>query len=801
MNPLTRYLTFTLLFAVVASPAIGVPAEIFYGPTGITGTHNGNQITVLKVERGSPAFGKVTAKDVIVGVNGKLFKQNVRKEMAAAIEHAESPAGKGVLALILKGTPRIAEAPQPKVGQEGVLELEDADAGKRFPATHAVRISLEVLGRYADTAPYNCELTDRIVTRTADWMVKTGNYKDGQLAVGWLGLLATGEQKYLDVVKRELPKEQWYTPDREKFEALLRGETDMGYVGWRWGYQAIVLAEYYLLTGDKSARPGLETIAVTLAKGQDPAGRWGHRMISEERGGRLPGYAHINQPSLTCLLGILLARECGIEHPAIDKAIERSHIAFSMYVGEGALPYGNHPPNSRTYNNNGSSATAGLAMSFIGDKKAADFFARQSATSYDGMETGHASYIFNVMWTPVGAHLAGPEVTRQYFDKTRWFHTLARDWNGRFTWYGGEAKAHNSSGSALMTYCLGRRALLITGRDADRSLWVDRDEATSIINLSRVDVAGKGTDELIDLLDHPAPQIRRQAGWLLRERPPQFVPQLVELMNSGTKLEKLSAIGFFGYKCPEAIGKANLANLGRVLRNTKEDPQVRAAAASSLAFYGESSYAYFEDMLRLLAEDRPGDKLLEVDATLGEALVRLGDQPFNKGLVEDKSLFYRAVLKLADHPLQSGRGNAMRLLIGMPTEDFPIVGRKVLHVAYNRDRSYTSYHNPMSAVQHAVLVLAQFDIAEGIDIAWATLETPDGKFGFKARAILSMLAAYGPHAKPSLDKINGDPDLKRGMTAGRWRGLYDNLVKAANDTTPRPPLISFDQAMNRRTDG
>jgi hypothetical protein len=135
--------------------------------------------------------------DVIVGIGGKSFAGDVRQEFAAAIDQAESASAKGALPLTLKE------------GAEATLKLR-------------------ILGSYSDTAPWNCNKTDAIVTRIADRMERTKSFAGGQVTVGWIGLLATGEKKYLDVVKEELPKQEWaQEPDPETLAALLRGDTGL----------------------------------------------------------------------------------------------------------------------------------------------------------------------------------------------------------------------------------------------------------------------------------------------------------------------------------------------------------------------------------------------------------------------------------------------------------------------------------------------------------------------------------------------------------------------------------------------
>ena len=96
-----------------------------FGPTGIFGNLSNKTIKVTRVEKGSPADDKITPGMVIIGAGTGNFKAHVRRELAEAIDQAETKEAKGALTLMLPG------------GQK-------------------IDITLEVLGTYSDTAPYNC---------------------------------------------------------------------------------------------------------------------------------------------------------------------------------------------------------------------------------------------------------------------------------------------------------------------------------------------------------------------------------------------------------------------------------------------------------------------------------------------------------------------------------------------------------------------------------------------------------------------------------------------------------------------
>lgn len=768
MQSLLRFvlpLACALVLGFSVTPLVAKETDHLLGPTGMRGTAGKKDIKVTKVEKGSPADGKLKPGDVIVGVNGRKFQASPRREFADAINQSEGKALAGRMVLELKS------------GKQAELQLQ-------------------ALGDYSDTAPADCPKTAALVTNIAGRLVTDPKaLADDSLCVGWLGLMATGDEKMLEFVKRELPKQAWAKPDRDHFMAILSGEQASGYVGWYWGYQLTALAEYHLLTGDTSVLPAIETYALALSLGQDPAGLWGHRMATRDHNGRLHGYSHINQPSLVCFIGLCLAKRCGIELPEVDRAIAKCRGFFNTFTGKGTIPYGVHDPNSAAYNNNGMSGLAAIAMGLCGDKAAAAFFSRQAANGYDTLESGHASHFFNVLWTPLGANVAGPEVTREFSKRSRWLYTLYRAWDDRFTYDGEGHKSIATSGALLLHLCLPRKQLVITGRDADASIWLTGAKVNEVMDWNRIDFKQLSGDELLAMFGHEAPQVRRAAPWTLREKGGEFHGKVEELIRSGNHLEKLSAIGYFGYKCPSDVALPRLSLLGEVLRDAGQDMEVRTAAASALSWHAPQAREYFQDMLELLVADKPDAKFGILDGEIGQALCVLTQDPFGDGLVKDKDLFYRAVAKLSRNPRQKNRGSAMQLLVHMPIEDFPRVAEEVRTVTLNRDPSYHSYHNPQSTLVPGAQVLANLGIRDGLDWAMQTLETVDGKGSFKRAAAQGVLLAYGAHSKDKVEEIKKNPERLVNFSEGRfgrtWKKILERIEKGE---APTPSLMSFEEA-------
>ncbi len=651
--------------AVRAAPARQIEhKERHLGPTGLFGVISPRDIEISNVQKGSPADGKLNVGDVIVAAGGTPFEERARQQLAAAIDQAETEEAKGVLTLTLKD-------------------------GKK------VDLQLKVLGAYGDTAPYNCPKTDAIVTRAADAIVKSRDFSSQGLPIGLLGLLATGEQKYIDVVKAVLHQAAWARPDLEL--SLASGSA------WGWGYTNLLLCEYYLLTGDEYVRPAIKAYSVAIARGRDAAGLWGHGMaIPEFNGGklhgRLMGYAVMNQSSLPLFISLELADKCGIRHPEVQAAIEQDHTFYSSFIDKGTLPYGVHEPKVESYNNNGMSGLAAVAFSLHGNTRGAAFFSRMSAAAHNTLETGHTGHYFNQLWTGLGANLAGPKTSAAFFKETRWLHTLNRTWDGNFTYddVGGGVFSYrglSDAGAHLLNYCLGRHKLFITGRDSDPSIWLKGREVADTIALATLDVKSKSDEELLALFGHPMPKVREEAVGALRGRPPKLLASIRKMFKTGSKNEKLSACGYFGENCPPATAVPALADLASVMRDSREDIDVRAAAASALCRHGEPAYKYYNDMLRIIVADKPADTFGHLDYMVGRSLNTLCNDPYKAGLVKDKDLFYAAVNKLLDHKRAVARAFGGQLIANIPLVDFHYVADKVRYIMDDKDLTYQSYHN------------------------------------------------------------------------------------------------------------
>jgi len=515
--------------------------------------------------------------------------------------------------------------------------------------------------------------------------------------------------------------------------------------------------------------------------------------------GRLHGYAQMNQSSLSSFLGLLMARKCGIDDPDLNQGIARTYAYYASYIGRGGFNYGVHDPDIKRFNNNGMSGLAALCMASSDNPAGVRFFSRLAATAYDNLEQGHASNFFNPLWTPLGASQSGPEVTHRFFMESLWYFTNYRSWDGSFLRQPGKERGRSGSqtGMALLTYCLPRKALFITGREQDPALWLQGDAAAEVLQMSKIEYPNQRVDDLLALLDSPFPQVRIQAVWALRERSPEFLPQLVQLMESGTPQQRESALQYFGHRCPSEQAHAQIERVGAMLRDTKEAPELRAQAAAMLASHGEAAYDYYQDILQLIVDDEPGDHFRDVDQSLGKSLNIMCGSPYAAGLVSNKPRFYAAANKLMEHKRQDARSAGIKMLAEIQLEDFPQMAGPIIKIIEDQDNTYHSYHSWQSTIGPAIEILSHLKIQEGLDYVAGVFDREGGKWGFKVRMFCATLPNYGANAKDVLAQAQADKRLKN-IEDGRFRGMWRRMVTAIEEDPAPAQLITLQEALDTR---
>jgi len=403
-----------------SNPAQAYP-RFHIGVTGIYATiEKGLLVTVDSTEPNTPAAGKFQKGDVLVKVNGRpVSDPEPYIALGEALTAAEAGDGKLVFAV------------------------------KRGDKEEPVAITIPVLGAYSKTWPLDCKKSDTIIRQAAEFLAQPENLKNPGFFGGLL-LLSTGDDRYLPAVKAMVDRN---SPDKA------------GSHTWNNGYAGILIAEYYLRTGDKGALPRLKSICVD-AKERQSWGGWCHW------DGPVPGYVQgglMNPAGVQVLSTLILAKECGVE---VDQGtFDRALTFFYRFAGHEAVPYGDHRTEGWLSGNGKNGMLAG-ALSLLDGKAyqmAAQTMSLDMADSYRWLGAGHASSFGDHIWRGLGSVHVPQDKQDHYrlsMDKLTWYYDLSRRPNGGFGLLNLGAGVGDDVGwghGLALAYTAPRKTLRITG--------------------------------------------------------------------------------------------------------------------------------------------------------------------------------------------------------------------------------------------------------------------------------------------------------------------------------------------------
>ena len=126
-----------------------------------------------------------------------------------------------------------------------------------------VELQLPVMGAYAGSWPYDCAKSRKILDGAAAF-VAAWQHPNGYCGWQWnpLIFLAHPDLKYRDSARRAA---YYMTDDLVEFDTTKGHPYDRGLTSWRYGYKALYLSEYYLVTGDRTVLPALSKIVDWIA--------------------------------------------------------------------------------------------------------------------------------------------------------------------------------------------------------------------------------------------------------------------------------------------------------------------------------------------------------------------------------------------------------------------------------------------------------------------------------------------------------------------------------------------------------
>jgi len=401
---------------------------------GVTGlrvsVEKGLIVTVQGTVKGSPAEGKFTKGQIVVGVNGKSFAD---KDPLVMLGEAvgEAEAGNGTVTFALKDGKQVA-------------------------------VTIPVLGAYSDTWPLKCEKSARIIKRTRDYILSGDLLAGGGIPnmLAGLFLLSTGQQKDLAAVKPMILR-------------IAGNPVVGGGSNWPRGYQGILMAEYYLRSNDASVLPGLKKLCDGCAESQFTGG-WAHGGLAKNQN---MGYVQgglMNPAGAPILTALILAKECGVDvkEPLFSEALR----FFYRFAGHHAVPYGDHRP-EMWMSCNGKNGMLASALHLLPNdpyRSAGQYLAMDMADSYRWLRAGHTGGGFDVIWRSITSHLVPATKINHYrthMKRLAWYYDLSRQPDGGFAMvgesrYGGTGWG---TGGMAMAYTAPLRKLRITGMQPPRN--------------------------------------------------------------------------------------------------------------------------------------------------------------------------------------------------------------------------------------------------------------------------------------------------------------------------------------------
>ncbi len=751
------------------------------GATGLRGwmycdrlvTSDARQIFITKVEPNSPADGIVMVGDSILGVGGKAFDFDPRTELGQALTAAETEVG------------------------GGRLVLKRWRGGK----TEEVVLKLPVLGSYSSTAPFDCLKSKRILEQGSKALaarMATLNYGKNldsiPRSLNALGLLAGGDTAHLPLVKKEA---QWAA-----------GFSTDGYKTWHYGYVMIFLAEYISATGDASVLPGLRRLAMESAEGQSAVGSWGHSFAKPD--GRLGGYGMMNSPGVPLTIGLVLAREAGVQDRAIDLAIDRSARLLRFYIGKGAVPYGDHHPWIENHEDNGKCGMASVLFNLLGESKGAEFFSRMSLASHGSeRDTGHTGNFFNMVWAMPGVVHSGPHATGAWMQEFgAWYFDFARGWDGGFLHQGPPEPDNDSyagwdcTGTYLLAYAMPLKKLYLTGKKSSVVPQLDAAAAKAVVSDGRgwnnkdrnSFYDALSDDQLLERLRNWSPVVRERAAMALGRRKTASAAPLIELLASSSLDARYGA-------CQGLIFlRGRAAPAVDVLQNTLNDPDLwlRIKAAEALAAIGAPAMKSVPRLLELLAQvDEKNDPRGMQQRYFTFALFdRAGMLGRSMDGVDRPSLYkaVRAGLKNQDGRARGSFGSVYRNL--SLAEIRPLLS--AIHEAIVQPAPSGEMFADDIRVE-GLRVLSQHHIEEGMS-ALVNYTRDQNPWNSQNRTpeIMKILVTYGSHAKaviPELKKIahyfeSEEKDFPKNLGLQKANSVRD-AIKVIESSTDTPPLIKL----------
>jgi hypothetical protein len=338
----------------------------------------------------------------------------------------------------------------------GAAEATDGRMTFAIKGGKQTTVKIPVLGAYSDTWPLDCPKSEKIIDQTRQFILKNDLLKKGSIQnlVAGLFMLSTGEKEDMEAVVPMIKR-------------IAAKPTVGGGSNWPRGYQAMLMGEYYLRTGDTSVLPGLKKLCDGTEDSQYLGG-WAHSGLAKTQNMGYVQSGMMNPAGAKILTGLILAKECGI--PVKPHVFNSALRLFYRYVGHGAVPYGDHRPEG-WMSCNGKNGMLAAGLQLIPDapyRQAGMHLSLDMADSYRWVRAGHTGGGFDVIWRSITAHNVPSNRTDHYrtcLKRLAWYYDLSRQPGGGFAMVGEKRYSGTAwgTGGMGMLYTAPLRNLRITG--------------------------------------------------------------------------------------------------------------------------------------------------------------------------------------------------------------------------------------------------------------------------------------------------------------------------------------------------
>ena len=500
----------------------------------------------------------------------------------------------------------------------------------------------------------------------------------------------------------------------------------------------------------------------------------------------------LNQTGLMCWMSLVLAQKCGIDDPAVQKAIAKSETFFGFYIGKGSVPYGDHPP-YWLHDDNGKSAAAGVVFDLLGDKAGSRFFSRMATAAYGEKELGHTGNYLGYLWGAMGANRAGPEAVAALLKEQRWYYDLARRSDGSFLYQGAAGGGDSFDGwdmtGVFALHCaLPLQKLYITGKGVNRANRLTGRELQEVLasgkdfNLGPVDTAfvAKSTEQLLKDLGNWSPTMRQRAATVLAKRPENVVPQLTRMLKSKDLNARYGACLALQY----LEGRAASATDDLILLLSDKDMWLRIRAAFALSSIGEPAHKAVPQLLKMVVKEDKNDPRGIENKYIGFALFKadyVDNLPQPNGLLAksvagvDPALLHPAVQRLLLQDDGLGTFGVRSVFRTLSTEELKSMTPILVKVGAETAPSGEMFAQEIRIC--AIQFLAENKIPEGMQVCIEYARTQNG-WGSRTAEVLKILQTYGPAARPVLPELK---ELQQKWKAQERGGEGEKRSKVAEE--------------------